>query len=276
MSTRTTNYNFIIGEGSDVVNPLTQIFPNFTSLDDILRSIANTGITTATELVTGTVHALTRTDANVSVFRFQATGNFTAGETFTVDGAQVTALDVSGETLRTGAYIIGSMVLCELRDTLLTVYTSGSTDAATLEGHSASYFASASDLVTVDNKTNANALLIGGLTTRVESVENATTRFSQVISTSHGINVTFQRIGNVCSLEFSGNTDKVIQANQSYNMGQLPVILQPYWRNYLLTYEYNQTSILRFTVDINNEMVISFDKTYASGAGIWANIVWIN
>ena len=135
MSTRTTNYNLIIGEGSDVVNPLTQIFPNFTSLDDILRNIADSGITTATELVTGTVHALTRTDTHVSVFRFQATSNYTSGETFTVDGVQVTALDVSGEALRTGAYIVGSMVLCELRDTLLTVYTSGGTDARTLEGH---------------------------------------------------------------------------------------------------------------------------------------------
>lgn len=185
MSTRTTNYNFIIGEGSDVVNPLTQIFPNFTSLDDILRDIADTGITTATELVTGTVHALTRTDANVSVFRFQATGNFTAGETFTVDGAQVTALDVSGETLRTGAYIIGSMVLCELRDTLLTVYTSGSTDAATLEGHQASYFATNDDLETVDDKADANKDLIDDLT---ENKQNkAWTRIGMVTGSANSL-----------------------------------------------------------------------------------------
>lgn len=164
MSTRTANYDLIICEGTDVVNPLTQIFPNFTSLDDILRNIANTGITTATELVSGTVHALVRTDPNVSVFRFQATSNFTGGETFTVDGAQVSALDVSGETLRTGAYIIGSMVLCELRDTLLTVYVSGSSNAETLGGHSASYFATAADLATVDGKVDANKTLIDGLT----------------------------------------------------------------------------------------------------------------
>ena len=164
MSTRTDNYNLIICDGSDVVNPLTQIFPNFTSLDDILRNIANTGITTATELLTGTVHALTRSDANVSVFRFQATSNFTGGETFTVDGAQVTALDVAGETLKTGAYIIGSMVLCELRDTLLTFYVSGGSDADTLEGHPASYFATNAALDTVDDKADANKDLIDGLT----------------------------------------------------------------------------------------------------------------
>lgn len=185
MSTRTTNYNFIIGEGSDVVNPLTQIFPNFTSLDDILRNIANTGITTATELVTGSVHALTRSDANVSVFRFQATSNFTGGETFTVDGAQVTALDVAGETLRTGAYIVGSMVLCELRDTLLTIYTSGSSDADTLEGHPASYFATNSDLDTVNNKADANKDLIDGLT---EDKQNkAWTRIGMVTGSANSL-----------------------------------------------------------------------------------------
>ncbi len=185
MSTRTTNYDLIICEGTDVVNPLTQIFPNFTSLDDILRAIANTGITTATELVTGTVHALTRSDANVSVFRFQATSNFTAGETFTVDGAQVTALDVSGETLRTGAYIIGSMVLCELRDTLLTVYVSGSSDAETLEGHAANYFATATGLATVDGKANANKLLIDGLT---ENLNDLTTIVTvTVVTDSSGL-----------------------------------------------------------------------------------------
>lgn len=203
MSTRTTNYDFIIGEGSDVVNPLTQIFPNFTNLDSILRDIANTGITTATELVTGSVHALTRTDANVSVFRFQATSNFTSGETFTVDGAQVTALDVAGETLRTGAYIIGSMVLCELRDTLLTVYVSGATDAETLEGHDASYFATQTGLNTVDGKADANKVLIDGLTDDLSDVNTALTNF--MASVALGSNVTkvmFHITNNSLYLEF--------------------------------------------------------------------------
>lgn len=154
MATQTPNYGFTIPEGTDVVNLLTQNYPNFTSLDTILRNIANTGITSATELKSGTVHALTRTDQNVSFIRFEATSNFTAGETFTVDGVQVTALNVAGETLRTGAYIIGSMVLCELRDTLLTVYTSGSSDAQTLEGHSAAYFGTAASVTVLENKVN--------------------------------------------------------------------------------------------------------------------------
>lgn len=126
MSSLTPNYNFTVCTGSDLVNPLTQIFPNFTSLDTILRNIANSGITVATEIKTGTVHALTRVDPNVPMIRFQAVSRFDSGDTFTVDGVSVTATLPDGETLPDGGYIIGSMVLCELRDTQLTVYTSDS------------------------------------------------------------------------------------------------------------------------------------------------------
>lgn len=126
MSSLTPNYNLTVCTGSDLVNPLTQIFPNFTSLDTILRNIANTGITTATEVKTGTVHALTRSDTAVPMIRFQAVSRFDSGDTFTVDGVTVTATLPDGETLPDGGYIIGSMVLCELRDTQLTVYTSDS------------------------------------------------------------------------------------------------------------------------------------------------------
>lgn len=160
----TPNYNFIISTGSDIVNPLTQIFPNFTSLDSILKGVENKTIGTATELKTGTVHALTRADQDAPMFRFQATSNFETNDTFTVDGLQVSALDVAGQALANGAFIIGSMVLCELRDNLLTVYVSGSSDAETLEGHAASYFATASDLATVDGKADANKVLIDALT----------------------------------------------------------------------------------------------------------------
>ena len=126
MSSTTTNYGFTVCTGNDLVNPLTQIFPNFTSLDTILRNIANTGITTATEVKTGTVHALTRADTAVSMIRFQAVSRFDSGDTFTVDGVSVTATLPDGETMPDGGYIIGSMVLCELRDTQLTIYTSDS------------------------------------------------------------------------------------------------------------------------------------------------------
>ena len=147
MATTTTNYGYNISDGADLVNPLTDIFPNFTAIDGDLKAVSDTAITTATELKTGTVHALTRTDADRDAIRFTATANFTAGETFTVDGVQVTALTTSGEALTTGAYIIGSEVFAILKGTLLTMFVSQNiTDADTLDGHDSTYFATDSDM----------------------------------------------------------------------------------------------------------------------------------
>lgn len=156
---QTTNYNFNVPVGSDIVNPLVQDFPNWESLDSILRNVANTGITTATHTKTGTIHTLTFSETTVPMIRFQATADFNTNDAFTVNGVSVSALTVTGEALPAGAFVIGSMVLCELRDNLLTVYTSG-TDANTLQGHPASYFATDSDLQTVDGKADANKVLI--------------------------------------------------------------------------------------------------------------------
>lgn len=167
---QTTNYNFNVPVGSDVVNPLVQDFPNWTSLDSILRNIANTGITTATHTKSGTIHTLSFTDTTVPMIRFQATADFNTNDTFTVNGLSVSALTVAGESLPDGAFVIGSMVLCELRDNLLTVYSSGS-DASTLEGHPASYFATDSDLQTVDGKADANKILIDQLESDVSDLE---------------------------------------------------------------------------------------------------------
>ena len=147
MATTTTNYGYNISEGTDLVNPLTDIFPNFTAIDGDLKAVSDTAITTATELKTGTVHALTRADADRDAIRFTATANFTAGETFTVDGVQVTALTTSGEALTPGAYIIGSEVFAILKGTLLTMFVSQNiTDADTLDGHDSTYFATDSDM----------------------------------------------------------------------------------------------------------------------------------
>lgn len=148
MSRRTTNYGFNISEGTDLVNPLTDIFPNFESIDTDLKGVSDSAVGTATELLTGTVHALTRSDSDRNVFTFTATSNFEAGETFTLDGVQVTALTPDGQTLSTGCYIIGSEVLVAVKGTLMTVYVNPSKalDSDKLDGHDSTYFATASDV----------------------------------------------------------------------------------------------------------------------------------
>lgn len=161
---RTTNYDLIVVEGRDKVNLLTQMNPNTEKIDEVMKANENSGIQIATELLSGTVHAITRTVPSASMFKFTAVSNYTAGDTFTVDGVQVTALLTSGEALGTGAYIIGSEVLCSLKDTLLTVYTQGGTvklaeDSEKLGGNLPEYYAKQSELTNVKSTAdNASSL----------------------------------------------------------------------------------------------------------------------
>lgn len=148
----TQHYNLSQYEGSDKFNPLTVEAQNVAKIDNAMYGIQNTAIPTATELKTGTIHALTREKPDAAMFRFVATAAWTAGDTCTVDGQQVSTLLPTGEALPTGAWVINANVLCCLVGTVLTVFTTTPTqggtteiDATTLEGHPAEYFAVKAD-----------------------------------------------------------------------------------------------------------------------------------
>ena len=159
----TTNYGLKIYEGTDLFNPLTVENVNTSDLDTIVKGVSNAAVGTATELLTGTVHALTRSDTARNVFHFTATANFEAGETFEVDGVQVTAKTPDGQNLSTGAYVINSSVLCILDGTLLTVIVNPAKalDSDKLDGHDSTYFATAGDLSTLDNQVGAISTKVG-------------------------------------------------------------------------------------------------------------------
>lgn len=159
----TQNYGYNVPVGSDKVNLLPQMAANFPMIDSDLKAVSNTGVGTATELVTGTVHALTRADRDRNVFKFVATSNFEAGETFEVDGTQVTAKTPDGRNLSTGAYVINSTVLCMLEGTLLTVLVNPAKalDSENLDGHPATYFATAAALSALDNQLGAVSSKVG-------------------------------------------------------------------------------------------------------------------
>ena len=116
-----THYNLNLAEGTDLVNPLTTDVPNYVAIDNQMFANEQTGVGTATELKSGTIHAITRANQNQSSFKFRATSNFVAGDTFTVDGNVVTALNVNGSSLAGGCFIIGSEVLCSLVSSQLTI-----------------------------------------------------------------------------------------------------------------------------------------------------------
>ena len=128
--TNTPNYNLLLAEGTDLVNYLTQTNPNFSNLDTIIKGVSDLTITPATEVTTGTAHAISRSLTDCSVIRFTATSNWLTGDTMTLDGTPVTPLKTDGTTLKTGDYIIGSAVLMIQDGTRLTVLVASSPDAS--------------------------------------------------------------------------------------------------------------------------------------------------
>lgn len=148
---QTSHYKLKQYEGADLFNPLTVEAQNIQDIDNGMYANKTAAVQSATEVKSGTVHAITRTVPGASVIKFVATSDWTKGDTCTVDGVQVTALLTTGETLPTGAWKINASVLAILNGTLLTVFTAaptgegGGIDATTLEGHSADYFMAKAD-----------------------------------------------------------------------------------------------------------------------------------
>ena len=137
-----TNYNLNLVEGTDIVNPLVIDKPNYITIDTQMKANEDASITTASEVKTGTIHAISRTNGDSNVFRFTATSVFNAGDTCTVDGVGVSTVLPSGESLGDNAWVVNSTVLASLVGTLLTIYTVGGTAAntTTFNGQLPSYY----------------------------------------------------------------------------------------------------------------------------------------
>lgn len=165
----TDHYNLNLPEGTDIVNPLVQDNPNYTAIDNAMYANKLRVIGTATELTTGTVHALTRADQDIAAFKFVATSDYNAGDTFTVDGVSVTARVTDGSSIPTGAYKINSTVLCILDGSVLNlINVSGNIKAAnvsytnTSSGLSATNVQDAIDEVASKHWTEAASVTVTG------------------------------------------------------------------------------------------------------------------
>lgn len=176
----TSNYDLQIYEGADIFNPLIVENQNMEAIDAAMYENSITCVGTATELKSGTVHALTRTDhPECPVFRFVATSKYELGDTFTVDTIQVTALLTDGTPLSEGAYVIGANVLCCLTGTTLTMYTvpgaiQTAQNALRLGGELPSYYGTAQDTQTALNTANAAGVLANNLNTSLTSLITGT------------------------------------------------------------------------------------------------------
>ena len=191
MSTKTEFFDLTLYEGADIFNPLEVENGNARVTDATLQKIRTEAVPTATELVSGSVHAITRTFPDAALFRFVATGKWNAGDTCTVDGTQVSTLTVSGESLPDGTWQINSNVLCCLVGTVLTVFagggaSGGTIDADTLQGHSADYFATQEQLALKADKSGASSvqLTVAGWVVSGEGYTQTVTA-AQVTPNSH-------------------------------------------------------------------------------------------
>lgn len=174
---QSTNYNFNLPEGTDLVNLLTQLIPNWSNLDTILKGVENQAFTNCTEVTSLGVHAISRTNAEGKILKWIATANFTAGETFTVDGNVVAATTPAGATLATGAYVTGSVVIAALNsdESAMTIFVSGTnvaTDSERLGGELPSYYATATDMGTAQNAISDLDNLMG--TTSISAIGDGT------------------------------------------------------------------------------------------------------
>ena len=93
----TTNYGFKKYQSGDLFNPLTVNNPNLDDIDTDMKAVSDRAIGRATELVSQGVHAITVIDTDCKTIKWVATANFTAGETFTINGIQCNAYLPSGE-----------------------------------------------------------------------------------------------------------------------------------------------------------------------------------
>ncbi|MBR2557643.1 MAG: hypothetical protein IKE95_04660, partial [Methanobrevibacter sp.] len=167
MATQTTYYEFNKPAGNDLVNPLVDTNPNWDKADAALHGLSINSIGTAVEVITLGVHALTRINQpDAKFFTFIATGDFDAGETFTLDGVAITAALPDGSALESDCYVTGACVLVGLNadNTLATFFlpSTGATapDSERLGGELPAYYATAAALANaVQTLTDLNNLM---------------------------------------------------------------------------------------------------------------------
>ena len=169
----TTNYNLNKPEGTDLYNHLTIDNPNMDTIDAAMYANKLQAVGNATELVSGTVHALTRSDANQNIFKFKATGNFNAGDTIAVDGTTVNAYTTSGHQLPDNAYVLSAVVLCFLDGTNLWLIVDDVQDASEVPWDNSGTDLSANNVqalgnqlyttkVTMNTETTPNPIALNG------------------------------------------------------------------------------------------------------------------
>lgn len=130
---QTANYNLNLPEGTDVVNPLVDYNPNFSTIDSAMKANADRTVGRATCIKTGTTHVVTRSNTGSNLINFTATGDWNTGDTMTIDSAIVSVFLPDGTAALDGAFVINTEVFGILNGSRFTLY-----GAQELPGYTAS------------------------------------------------------------------------------------------------------------------------------------------
>ena len=222
MATQTTYYNFNKPAGTDLVNPLTDQIPNWDIADSALHGLSVNSIGTAVEVITGTVHALTRTGQTDAKFiQFIASGDYDSGDTFTLDGIAINATYPDGTSLETDAYATGATVLIGLNadDSTATFYLSkaGSgvaADSERLGGELPQFYSSKSYADGIKSTADAAAAAIAKKALVNVYYDSGTGKLYRVLSDgSQGSEI---KTGGIPILKYSAPLHTFSSGNLSY------------------------------------------------------------
>ena len=208
----TTHYNLNLPEGTDIVNPLVQDNPNYTAIDTAMYANKLRVIGTATELASGTVHALTRSDTDINAFKFVATADYNTGDTFTVDGVSVTARRADGTSMKNKAYVINSTVFCILDGTILNfIGVDGVVNASDVE-----YDNTSSGLVSTNDQDAIDELSSKKLNT-TQLFNPLNYKYCQVYGTTNQFVIDLAGTDNLFRAQIVCNTTSIIFRTSSDN-----------------------------------------------------------
>lgn len=177
--TTTTNYGYNVVESTDTCNIPVQIAPNFTDIDTDLKAVSDSAVGSAVDTFSSNVHALIRADSDRNVFFFVAPADYVAGDTFTIDGVSISAVDVAGNSLEDNAFRVNSVVLCIVYGTRLTLIVDKQISA--LLAINVSYDNSGSGL-TANDVQSAIDEVVSGLSTVAGDVTDIHTELTSLLT----------------------------------------------------------------------------------------------
>ena len=259
----TTHYNLNLPEGTDIVNPLVQDNPNYSAIDIALYDNKVRVVGNATEIKSGTAHAITRSDSDIDVFRFTATGDWITGDTMTIDGSPVSVYLQDGTAPLTGAYVINTEVVAVINGSRVTLYGAQKLPAYTASDISYDNTVSGLSASDVQDAIDEEATSIANIETQIASDP------SWIALSGAQLPTYYRKVNGIVFIMFVAANYTV--NNTSFAVGNLPSGYRPPYNTAVRSGVYNASYDSGFEISSNGDIVCRCSTT-GSGRYIYAAI----